>query len=69
MYICICNAITEQQVHQAIDGGAESLWDLQATLGVAGGCGSCGETAAEILQERRAGQRLGEPRMYVPSVA
>ncbi len=49
MYICICNAINERQVLDAVDNGANSLADLQATLGVATVCGCCAETAIEYL--------------------
>ena len=65
MYVCICNAITETQIRDAADAGAEDLWALQAELGVATNCGSCKETASEILRENRRAQ----PQIYVPSVA
>lgn len=67
MYVCICNAITEKQIRTAAEAGARDLWDLQATLGVAAGCGTCRETAMEVLgSARRAG---GEPRLYTPNAA
>jgi len=69
MYVCICNAITEKQIRQAVDGGVTDLWGLEAALGVAGTCGSCRETAAEILAENRAAARSFEPKVYVPSIA
>ena len=69
MYICICNAITESQVHEAVESGAEDLWDLQAELGLASGCGSCKETASDILRENRARRGRAEPRIHVPNVA
>jgi len=49
MYICICNAVTERQVHAAVDSGAVTLSDLQFELGVASCCGRCAETAQEYL--------------------
>jgi len=49
MYICICNAVTERQVHAAVDAGATTLSDLQFELGVASCCGCCAETAQEYL--------------------
>ena len=69
MYVCICNAITDQQIREAADAGARDLWDLQARLGVASNCGSCKETASEILRENRRAQKPVEPQVYVPSVA
>lgn len=49
MYICICNAISERQVQEAVAQGASELSDLQASLGVATCCGHCAEVATEYL--------------------
>jgi len=69
MYVCICNAITDKQIRQAAESGVQDLWGLQAELGVATNCGSCKETAYQILKENRRPNRLAEPQTYVPSVA
>ena len=69
MYVCICNAITEKQIREAADAGVRDLWSLQAKLGVASNCGSCGEVAADILRESRSNRRPAEPQVYVPSLA
>ena len=53
MYVCICNAITDKQIRAAAESGTTDVWGLQAKLGVATGCGSCMDTAAEILAEYR----------------
>ena len=69
MYVCICNAITDKQIRKAAESGVEDLWGLQRELGVAAGCGSCKETASEILREnRQAKARIG-PVRYQPSAA
>lgn len=52
MYICICKAVTEDQVHQAIEQGATRVRDLQMQLGVATQCGACAGCARSILAER-----------------
>ena len=41
MYVCVCNAITEEQVRQAIAEGADSLDELCAVLGLGDQCGKC----------------------------
>ncbi len=51
MYVCLCYAVTEAQVRECVAGGASSLGDLQAQLGVATCCGCCAETAASYLVE------------------
>ena len=72
MYVCICNAVTESEIRAAADSGVSDLWGLQAALGVATNCGSCKETASEILGEKRyanRAKRRAEPVIYQPSVA
>ena len=69
MYVCICNAITDQQIREAAEAGVEDLWGLQRKLGVASGCGSCKEMASEILRESRRSKARFEPVRYQPSVA
>ncbi len=49
MFICVCNAITERQVQEAVASGAQSLSDLEAQLGVGGCCGCCRDTATDYL--------------------
>ena len=49
MFICVCNAITERQVQEAVASGAASLSDLEAQLGVGGCCGCCRDTASDYL--------------------
>ena len=69
MYVCICNAITDSQIREAANAGVKDLSDLQRKLGVASGCGSCKDTAAEILKESRQRRRAVEPVVYQPALA
>lgn len=50
MYVCICKAVTEDQIRKAMAHGATTLKDLNRVLGVAGGCGSCATCAKEVLK-------------------
>ena len=68
MYVCICNAITDKQVRKAAEAGVTDLRALQAKLGVAAGCGSCKETASEILAEYR-NRPAPQPVTYTPALA
>ena len=69
MYVCICNAITDKQIRDAARSGADSLWDLQKELGVASNCGSCRDSAMEIVRETRGATRRTEPVLYRPAAA
>ncbi|MGH8496336.1 MAG: (2Fe-2S)-binding protein [Gammaproteobacteria bacterium] len=56
MYICICSAVTERQIHKAVAGGARTVGDLKRQLGVGTGCGACASLAEEVLEEELEGQ-------------
>ena len=56
MYVCVCRAVTERQIDDAVRAGALTLKDLRRELGVASECGQCAATARQCLD--RARQRL-----------
>ncbi len=51
MYVCVCSAITDRQIHEAVDHGAQSLCDVQSRLPVGMCCGRCQETAKATIDE------------------
>lgn len=61
MFICLCNAITERQVQEAVASGASTLSDLEARLGVGGCCGCCRDTATDYLPGGRYAGHVTEP--------
>ena len=67
MFVCICKSVTDKQIRRAALNGVDTLYELHQELGVASGCGSCADSAQEILDEV-AGNYAG-PQVYVPSSA
>lgn len=53
MYVCLCNAVTEKMIRQAVADGVSSLDELTRLTGCSGACGGCVDAAAEVLQEAR----------------
>jgi len=51
MYVCVCKAVTDRQIHEAAQGGARTLGDLRRQLGVTMDCGRCAACAHECLKE------------------
>lgn len=50
MYVCLCYAITDKQIKQAVrEEGVGSLRELRKHLGVGGQCGSCVQMAQSII--------------------
>lgn len=68
MYVCICNAITDQQIRRAARNGVDNLYELRENLGVASSCGSCADHAQSILQEARQ-SASAVPAMYYPATS
>lgn len=57
MYICICKAVSDRQIRQAVRDGARSVDDLQAALEVSTGCGCCAEAVEACLEIALSGRR------------
>jgi len=51
MYVCVCNAVTDSDIREAVDGGVHTLKQLRRTTGCGSTCGNCEELAAEVLQQ------------------
>lgn len=57
MYVCVCNAVTETDIHSAASRGIDSLEALSTELNVGKCCGSCCETAKECLNKAKLGEQ------------
>lgn len=60
MYVCLCHAITDTQIKEAVSQGDMSLADVKKRLGVAAQCGKCAKMATQIIQK----QVAIEPNFY-----
>ncbi len=50
MYVCLCHAVTDSDIHQAAKNGATTLKDLRRELGVSVDCGRCASCARKCLK-------------------
>ena len=41
MYVCICNAVTDDAVHTCLSEGARNTREVREGCGMKPGCGSC----------------------------
>jgi bacterioferritin-associated ferredoxin len=53
MYVCVCNAVTDNQIRAAYCEGACSMRELRQRLGVDGCCGRCAPCARDVLMQCR----------------
>ncbi|MEZ5560346.1 MAG: (2Fe-2S)-binding protein [Pseudomonadales bacterium] len=54
MYVCLCKAVTDHEIAEAVDGGISDLESLEHHSGVGTGCGCCREFAQQIIDARLA---------------
>jgi bacterioferritin-associated ferredoxin len=51
MYVCVCCAVTDRQIRDAVSGGAVSLSDVQSVVPVGMCCGRCEDVARTVVDE------------------
>ena len=61
MYVCLCHAVKDSEVRQAVASGAEDVDKLAELLGVGSGCGSCREFAQALVDEYAEDGSLASP--------
>ena len=52
MYVCLCNAVTDREVQEAIDGGACTVADVTRACSAGGDCGACRGMIEEMIEAR-----------------
>jgi len=52
MYVCVCRAVTEQQVRSAIDAGADTVEAVTAACCAGDDCGACHGVVEDLIEER-----------------
>ncbi|MEM7543735.1 MAG: (2Fe-2S)-binding protein [Pseudomonadota bacterium] len=57
MYVCICNNVTERDIHGAVAKGVRTISELRCSLNVSASCGQCQCIAEECLDEALAARR------------
>lgn len=65
MYVCVCNAVTERQIEEAVENGAKTVKDLNAELGVGSDCGSCVSCAKACLKAAKQTNAVA-PKQIIP---
>ncbi|MGV9858131.1 (2Fe-2S)-binding protein [Gordonia sp. NPDC003425] len=56
MFVCICRAVTVDEVHEHCDAGARTPDAVSERCGAGEGCGTCVERLAQIVTTRVAGK-------------
>jgi bacterioferritin-associated ferredoxin len=51
MYVCLCNAVPEKRVREAVAEGSTDFETLQAVTGVSTCCGCCEPEVRNLLED------------------
>ncbi|OLT13526.1 hypothetical protein BJF79_20385 [Actinomadura sp. CNU-125] len=61
MYVCICNAVTEDDVHGCMaNGTCATVKDVKSACGMKAGCGSCTRRISTMVSEYRTASELAD---------
>lgn len=52
MFVCLCTAVTDHQIRDAVDQGVTSFAGMQAHLQVSTVCGACTCEVKQLLQQK-----------------
>mgnify|MGYP001568496495 CR=1 FL=1 len=69
MYVCICNAVTDSDIRDAVQDGVSNMRQLGQLTGCGSKCGCCKEQAVEILQQSMAEARESKTLLPVMQLA
>ena len=51
MYICLCHAVTDHDIEAAVRAGAHTMNEVQQSLAVSTGCGTCASAAQIVIDQ------------------
>ena len=69
MYICICHAVTDADIRQAVDGGAANFRDLSNVTDCGTQCGCCVVQARNVLNKALVDQSSAASREHLRVVS
>jgi bacterioferritin-associated ferredoxin len=53
MIVCICRAVSDKTIHNAIENGAESIQEIGATCRAGTSCGACVPNMQRMIEEKK----------------
>ncbi len=71
MYVCICRAVTEERVREAIEGGAHTVSAVTSACCAGDDCGTCHVVIEDMIEEHleSAAEATGPRRLPVVKAA
>jgi bacterioferritin-associated ferredoxin len=51
MYVCVCYAVTDREVREAIDSGAQTVCEVTSACRAGGDCGACRGQIEDMIED------------------
>lgn len=64
MFVCLCHAVTDRDISQAMDDGVRTVPDLMNELKVATQCGGCLNEVMRMINEQQHDLSLDDGNSY-----
>jgi bacterioferritin-associated ferredoxin len=58
MFVCVCNAVTDAEVREAIEGGADTVQAVTRATCAGDDCGACHAYIEGMIEEHREKRHL-----------
>lgn len=52
MFVCLCKAVTDHEIRDAVDQGVTSFEGMQSHLDVSTACGGCACEVKEVMEKK-----------------
>ena len=68
MFVCLCKAVSDHDIHGAVEQGVSSFEELQAQLEVSTVCGTCECEAKSVFDQKLASEVSKRAPRSIPSL-
>lgn len=65
MFVCVCKAVTDRDIEDAVEQGITNLRAMQQKLGVAQTCGTCACEVVSVIENKLA-KTLAQQTTFAP---
>ena len=69
MFVCVCRAVTEQEVKAAVEAGADSVVAVTGACQAGDDCGACHQTIEDMIEEHIEAQGCSKRRLSIVRAA
>ncbi|WP_086933531.1 bacterioferritin-associated ferredoxin [Agarilytica rhodophyticola] len=64
MYVCLCKGVTDSQIREAVNNGAESMRAVREQLDVSSQCGKCACHVRDLVKDALEGPSTNKSSYY-----